>query len=135
MIIQLDALLACYLQTGYLTTAIDLRALSRPTMKLPETLPEPIGEYEIELPSSVVRELWNRPHDKRFHLGVLGLSARLSTPRAAAQYRTLRILSDNGVDTSKLRAATTYAAIQGVRRMLFSKPQYGRAWAIKQRTR
>ena len=122
MFVHLEHLLESLISTGTLTRAIDLQALDK--------LPTASNSYVVELPSTVVRELWEgergRRSDIRLHIGVLGLSARLDTPRYKTQFDAIKQLASNGIDYDRLRDCMRYASTLGMKRKLFSKPQYGR---------
>ena len=135
-----DSLIASLLQYGSLTRTIDAVALKQ----VPPTLPIPLVPESIaELPSAVIRDLWesgngqgeirevNRRSVSLLHLGVLCLSHRLDyCPTVGHSTGSIikRYLIDNGIDIKWLGDAVVHASKQGMRRKLFSKPQYGRAW-------
>lgn len=55
MLVPIDSLLASLLLTGKLSYAIDLEALGKPNISLPEK----VAQGSVELPSTVIRALWD----------------------------------------------------------------------------
>ncbi len=126
MLVDLNALIYSIVKFKSLNPALDKMAMGlKPDTDLQ------IYSTLAYLPTSVLKMLWNGCHNKKLHIGVLGLLLRLDKcptvgQQAKSKQRYIKqYLNKNGIDYNKLDDAMIYAAKLGVRRKLFSKPWLG----------
>lgn len=121
MLVEVGQLLESMRQTGDIRQALDAISTGQPYPRL-----EAVPRWDIELPDSVLGLVW-RCHSRSISLGVLVLATRLDYPANPLNAPVADALVDMGFSRGVQFRHAQQARARGVARMLFSRPEIGRA--------